>query len=200
MDLQWRDGDNEARFSAHVEQLSDCLGHADRVSAFRSYCRGLPLVDAGYGNSSGFRDGLADLDVAFVVGVSWTATVWPPGLTPAVPAAPGRRPGGKPAGPRLGGRRGGARARPRRWSPASRRFGCVRPGRSSPRPAEAFAMPMHPSRARSNYSARSTPRPRGIHLARAPGASGHPASCRSRLSVSPARTLFVPRQALAFRM
>jgi SRSO17 transposase len=43
MDLQWRDGDSEARFSAYVEALSACLGHADRVAPFRSYCTGLLL-------------------------------------------------------------------------------------------------------------------------------------------------------------
>jgi len=46
MDLQWRDGDNEARFSAYVEHLSECLGHADRVLPFRSYCTGLLLPGA----------------------------------------------------------------------------------------------------------------------------------------------------------
>ena len=43
MDLRWRDGDSEARFSAYVEHLSGCLGHADRVAPFRSYCTGLLL-------------------------------------------------------------------------------------------------------------------------------------------------------------
>jgi SRSO17 transposase len=43
MDLQWSNGDSEARFSAYVEALSRCLGHADRVAPFRSYCTGLLL-------------------------------------------------------------------------------------------------------------------------------------------------------------
>jgi SRSO17 transposase len=43
MDLHWRDGDSESRFSAYVEHLSGCLGHADRVGPFRSYCTGLLL-------------------------------------------------------------------------------------------------------------------------------------------------------------
>ena len=43
MDLQWRDGDSEARFSAYIEYLSGCLGHADRAAPFRSYCTGLLL-------------------------------------------------------------------------------------------------------------------------------------------------------------
>ena len=251
MDLQWHDGDSEARFSAYMNHLSDCLGHADRVGPFRSYCTGLllpgdrksvepmaarlrpdrtsaehqsllhfvgqsewdekvllgavreavlpmmtrrhpveawivddtgfpkkgrhsvgvgrqycgqlgkqdncqvavslsvatceaslpvawqlylpaawaedlerrkkakvpdeigfltkpeislgqirsmlsdgiapgvVLADAGYGNSAAFRDGLADLGLAFVVGVMGNATVWPPGMTPTVPAGTG---------------------------------------------------------------------------------------------------------------
>ena len=255
MDLQWRDGDSESRFSAYVEHLSLCLGHADRVAPFRSYCTGLLLpgdrksvepmaarlspertsaehqsllhfvgqsswdekallravraavlpvmtrrraieawivddtafpkkgrhsvgvarqycgqlgkqdncqvavslslatseaslpvawqlylpeawaadgvrrkkakvperigfqtkpeialgqikaaldeglspgvilADAGYGNSSGFRDGLAALDLAFVAGVSEKATVWPQGMTPVVSMSRGRGPG-----------------------------------------------------------------------------------------------------------
>lgn len=43
MDLQWRDGDSESRFGSYVEHLSCCLGHADRVEPFRSYCTGLLL-------------------------------------------------------------------------------------------------------------------------------------------------------------
>jgi SRSO17 transposase len=43
MDLQWRDGDSEARFGAYVEELSRVMGHADRVELFRSYCTGLLL-------------------------------------------------------------------------------------------------------------------------------------------------------------
>ena len=263
MDLQWRDGDSEARFSVYVEHLSACLGHADRVAPFRSYCTGLllagdrksvepmaarlhpdrtsaahqsllhfvgqsswdekallgavrgavlpvmterhpikawivddtgfakkgrhsvgvarqycgqlgkqdncqvavslsvatseaslpvawqlylpkawaedaarrtkakvpeeigfrtkpeialdqitsapaegltpgvVLADAGYGNASAFRDGLARLGLPFVVGVSGTATVWPPGMTPTVPPASGR--GRRPTRLRRGG-------------------------------------------------------------------------------------------------
>ncbi len=43
MDLRWHDNDSERRFSAYVEALSGCLGHADRVAPFRSYCTGLLL-------------------------------------------------------------------------------------------------------------------------------------------------------------
>ncbi len=51
---------------------------------------GVVLADAGYGNSSAFRDGLEALGLAFVVGVSETTTVWPPGITPTVPTGLGR--------------------------------------------------------------------------------------------------------------
>jgi SRSO17 transposase len=43
MDFHWRDGDSEARFTAYLEHLSVCLGHADRVGPFGSYCTGLLL-------------------------------------------------------------------------------------------------------------------------------------------------------------
>ncbi len=62
---------------------------------------GVVLADAGYGNSSAFRDGLAALGLAFVVGVSETTTVWPPGITPTVPTGPGR--GRRPKNLRRGG-------------------------------------------------------------------------------------------------
>lgn len=58
---------------------------------------GLPrhvvLADAGYGDSTEFRDGLAALGCNYVVGVSSIRTVWPPGSNPRAPrksAGPGR--------------------------------------------------------------------------------------------------------------
>lgn len=56
--------------------------------------RGVVLADAGYGNSSAFRDGLSALGLEYVVGVLGNITVWPPGTTPEVPAwrGHGRRP------------------------------------------------------------------------------------------------------------
>ena len=50
--------------------------------------RGVVLADAGYGNSSAFRDGLSALGLEYVVGVLGNITVWPPGTTPEVPAWP----------------------------------------------------------------------------------------------------------------
>ncbi len=62
---------------------------------------GVVLADSGYGNSAAFRDGLEALGLSFVTGVSETATVWPPGMTPMVPAGTGR--GRKPKNLRRGG-------------------------------------------------------------------------------------------------
>jgi SRSO17 transposase len=55
---------------------------------------GVVLADAGYGNSSAFRDGISALGLDYVVGVLGNITVWPPGMTPEVPAwrGHGRRP------------------------------------------------------------------------------------------------------------
>ena len=55
---------------------------------------GAVLADAGYGNDSGFRAGISELELAYVVGVLGTTTVWPPDLEPTVPdwCGRGRRP------------------------------------------------------------------------------------------------------------
>jgi len=67
-----------------LEQISQAL--SAEVPA------GTVLADAGYGNSSAFRDGLTALGLEYSVGVLGTTVVWPPGLTPRVPA---RRAGGR---------------------------------------------------------------------------------------------------------
>ena len=46
VDFQWSDDGSKARFAAYVEELTRCLGHADRVAPFRSYCTGLLLPGA----------------------------------------------------------------------------------------------------------------------------------------------------------
>ena len=51
---------------------------------------GTVLGDTSYGNDSGFRSGVAALGLDYVLGVLGTATVWPPGTEPAVPAYGGR--------------------------------------------------------------------------------------------------------------
>lgn len=59
------------------------------------------LADTGYGNSAAFRDGLEELGLAFITGISETTTVWQAGVTPSVPAGGGR--GRKPKNLRRGG-------------------------------------------------------------------------------------------------
>jgi SRSO17 transposase len=50
---------------------------------------GLPprllLADAGYGDSTGFRDGLAKRGCPYLVGISAARLVWPPGSRPRIP-------------------------------------------------------------------------------------------------------------------
>jgi SRSO17 transposase len=45
------------------------------------------LADAAYGNDAGFRAGLEELQLQYVVGVQSSTTVWPPGTGP-LPAKP----------------------------------------------------------------------------------------------------------------
>jgi SRSO17 transposase len=59
------------------------------------------LADAGYGNDSGFRAGVLELGLDYVVGVLGTTAVWPAGTEPAVPAWCGR--GRRPTRLRRGG-------------------------------------------------------------------------------------------------
>ena len=83
---------------------------------------GAVLGDTSYGNDSGFRSGVAALGLDYVLGLLGNATVWPPGVEPAVPGpgsaaeapAPWRRrgtggpgpcPGWGPAAGGLAGRR-----------------------------------------------------------------------------------------------
>ena len=62
---------------------------------------GVVLADAGYGNTSGWRDGLTALGLDYMVQVLGTTTVWPPGMTPQVPDGGGR--GRRPKRLRRGG-------------------------------------------------------------------------------------------------
>jgi SRSO17 transposase len=48
---------------------------------------GAVVTDAGYGNDTGFRDGVTGLGLAYVAGIQGTTTLWPPGAGP-LPAAP----------------------------------------------------------------------------------------------------------------
>ena len=49
--------------------------------------RGVVLADAGYGNSTPFRDEITELGLEYVVGIQAATSVWPPGESP-VPAPP----------------------------------------------------------------------------------------------------------------
>jgi SRSO17 transposase len=49
--------------------------------------RGVVVTDAGYGNDTGFRDGVTVQGLAYVAGIQGTTTLWPPGTGP-LPAAP----------------------------------------------------------------------------------------------------------------
>jgi SRSO17 transposase len=60
---------------------------------------GLPsavvLADAGYGVDTGFRDGITELGLRYVVGIQSSTTLWPPGQAPLPPkpwSGRGRRP------------------------------------------------------------------------------------------------------------
>ena len=48
---------------------------------------GVVLADAGYGADGGFRAGLSELDLTYVVGVQPTLSVWRPGERPAAAQA-----------------------------------------------------------------------------------------------------------------
>jgi SRSO17 transposase len=43
---------------------------------------GVVVTDAGYGNDSGFRDGVTALDLPYVAGIQGTTSVWAPGTGP----------------------------------------------------------------------------------------------------------------------
>jgi len=49
--------------------------------------RGIVLADAAYGINTGFRTGLTELGLQYVVGVQSSMTVWEPGKQ-ALPAKP----------------------------------------------------------------------------------------------------------------
>jgi SRSO17 transposase len=58
---------------------------------------GIVLMDAGYGNDSGFRDALREEKLLYVGGIQSSAKLWPPGMAPLPPKPPSGR--GRP--PRL---------------------------------------------------------------------------------------------------
>src|SRR5919202_2440902 len=52
---------------------------------------GIVLMDAGYGNDSGFRDGLTKEGLLYVGGLQSSAKLWPPGTAPLPPKPPSGR-------------------------------------------------------------------------------------------------------------
>jgi SRSO17 transposase len=68
-----------------------------RMAVEKDVPRGVVLGDAGYGNSTAFRDGITAMGLTYAVGIQASTTVWPQGEGPApAPAFTGR---GRP--PRL---------------------------------------------------------------------------------------------------
>jgi SRSO17 transposase len=61
----------------------------------RGIPQGVVLADAGYGTDTGFRAELTRLQMAYVVGIQSSATVWKPGEAPK-PAAPRKGHTGRP--------------------------------------------------------------------------------------------------------
>ena len=47
--------------------------------------RGIVLGDAGYGDETDFRVGVAELDLRYVLGIRSATSVWPPGQAPLPP-------------------------------------------------------------------------------------------------------------------
>ena len=52
---------------------------------------GIVLMDAGYGNDTSFRDGLAKEELLYVGGIQSSAKLWPPGMAPLPPKPPSGR-------------------------------------------------------------------------------------------------------------
>ena len=51
----------------------------------RGIPQGVVLADAGYGNDTGFRAEVTKLQMAYVVGIQSTMTVWKPGASAGIP-------------------------------------------------------------------------------------------------------------------
>ena len=52
---------------------------------------GIVLMDAGYGNDSGFREALREEKLRYVGGIQSSAKLWPPGMAPLPPKPPSGR-------------------------------------------------------------------------------------------------------------
>ncbi len=84
-----------------------------RTAKTQGIAPGVVLADAGYGADGGFRAGLTELDLTYVVGVQPTLSVWRPGEGPLPPkpwSGKGRPTVTDHAAPAIT-----SRCRPRRW-------------------------------------------------------------------------------------
>lgn len=57
--------------------------------------QGCILADAGYGIDTEFRNGITELQMAYVVGIQTSTSLWPPGEAPLPVKPPGGR--GRPS-------------------------------------------------------------------------------------------------------
>ncbi len=118
---------------------------------------GTVLGDASYDNDSGFRSGVAALGLDYVLGVLGTATVWPPGTEPVVPAYGGR--GRRPKRLRRGGDAAPVvqvRALAGGLPPEAWQVVTWREGTAEPLASRFAALRVHPAQGDSR---RSLPRP-----------------------------------------
>ena len=81
----------EVRFQTKPEIALDQI----RAAMAANVAGGVVLADAAYGNNTGFRDGLTELELQYVVGVQSSMTVWETGKQP-LPAKPRGRIGRPP--------------------------------------------------------------------------------------------------------
>ena len=94
-------GDRDRRKKAGVpEEIRFQTKPAIALDQIRSLCeegveRGVVLADGAYGNHHGFREELEKLELAYVVGIQSSTTVWPPGSAPLPPKP--RKSMGRPA-------------------------------------------------------------------------------------------------------
>ncbi|TJW88757.1 MAG: transposase, partial [Mesorhizobium sp.] len=110
-----------------------------RTAKAEGVAPGVVLADAGYGADGGFRAGLSELGLTYVVGVQPTLSVWRPGESPLPPKPwSGRgRPPSRVAEPTIT-----SRSRPRPWPRSlTPRPGARSPGAKEPTPSSIPASP-----------------------------------------------------------
>lgn len=96
----WADDRDRRKKAGVPEEIRFQTKPAIALDQIRSLCeegveRGVVLADGAYGNHQGFREELEKLELAYVVGIQSSTTVWPPGTAPLPPQA--RKGMGRPA-------------------------------------------------------------------------------------------------------